>query len=72
MANSLLVKDKYYRDLVNQFYANLRKVSMEDSSRQWYSSKVYYMEFKFDEALFCRMNEIEDSGIRYYKQLLPY
>lgn len=65
--NLLHKQEKYYPDLLYQFYANLRKFSIVDNRRQWYASSVSHMEFKFDESLFCRMVEVEDEGIRYYE-----
>lgn len=52
--------------MIYQFYAKLRKLKIDKSEQQRYSSTVNYMEFNFDDALIFRIIGVDDGGIRYY------
>lgn len=61
--NLLIIHKEFFPDLIYKFYANSRKLDKNEEGNQWYASKVNSMEFKFDEALFCQIVEVEDSGV---------
>lgn len=63
--NLLTIHEDVFPELIYDFYVNL-KADKDDDCNKWNASRVNSMEFKFDEALFCRIVEVEYSGVCYY------